>query len=76
MNELQRNQEVAERICRTLQADGQTFYSGQCVALLDGKAAAVADDLEGALNALRAIDPDPARGMVFEVGPPVLDVIR
>jgi hypothetical protein len=76
MNELQRNQKLADRIVQELRADGRTFHSGECVALLDGRVVGVADDLASALKALRSIDPDPARGMVFEVAPPVVDVIR
>jgi hypothetical protein len=43
---------------------------------LDGKVIAVTEDLEGALQALRSADPDPARGMVIEVTPPTVDIIR
>ena len=76
MNERLRNQEVADRICRDLQWHGQRFRLGDCVALLDGKVIAVTDDLDRALEALRAVDPEPARGMVVEVTPPTVDVIR
>jgi hypothetical protein len=76
MTELQRNQDVAERICKSFRADGQSFRPGQCIALLDGKVVALADDLEAVLKTLRSLEPDPSRGMVFEVGPPVVDVIR
>jgi hypothetical protein len=76
MNERLRNQEIADRICHDLQWDGQRFRLGDCVALLDGKVIAVTEDLEGALQALRSADPDPARGMVIEVTPPTVDIIR
>ena len=76
MDETQVNQEVAERICRGLQWNGRQLRSGECVALLDGQIVATAEDLDGALQALRTAEPDPRRGMVFEVAPPTTDVIR
>lgn len=76
MHERLRNQDVADRICHDLQWEGQRFRLGDCVALLDGKVIAVTEDLERALQALRSTDPDPARGMVVEVTPPTVDVIR
>jgi hypothetical protein len=56
--------------------NGRQFQQGECVALLDGRVVAVAANLDAALRALRALDPDPRRGMVFEVAAPVTDVIR
>jgi hypothetical protein len=76
MNERMKNQEIADRICRDLQWQGRRFRIGDCVALLDGKVVAVADHLDGALQALRSADPAPTRGMVVEVAPPTVDVIR
>jgi hypothetical protein len=76
MNEMQLNQQVAEHICDVRQANGRQFQLGACVALLDGQVVAVAGDLDAALRDLRALDPNPGRGMVFEVATPVTDVIR
>lgn len=76
MDEKAINQQVAEQIRKSPQSNGRTFRLGDCVALLDGKVVGVANDLEGALRALRAIDPNPRRGMIFRVAPPVPDVIR
>jgi hypothetical protein len=76
MKEKDINQRVAEEICHSARLNGQAFRSGECVALLDGKVVAVAADLDTALRALRALDSNSCRGMVFEVGPPVTDVIR
>ena len=76
MKELDINQQIAEQICNSAKWNGTEFNSGECVALLDGKVVAVANDLAAALRALRVLDPNPLRGMVFEVGPPVTDVIR
>ena len=76
MNETQLNQEAADRICQGHSWNGRRLRRGECVALLDGKVIAVAEDLDGALKSLRATDPNPRRGMVFEVAPPIIDVIR
>jgi hypothetical protein len=76
MHERLKNQKIAERICQDLRWEGQQVRIGDCVALLDGKVIAVTEDLEMALQALRIADPDPARGMVVEVTPPTVDVIR
>ncbi len=69
MHEKVANQVVAEAICSTMRWDGREFRLGEGVALLDGKVVAVGENLEAALRALRVIDPDPKRGMVFEVAP-------
>jgi hypothetical protein len=76
MSERDINQKVAEEICNGCRLNGQEFHAGEWVALLDGKIVAVAKDLGAALRALRAMDTNPHRGMIFEVGPPVIDVIR
>ncbi len=76
MSERDINQKAAEEICNGFRLNGQEFRSGECVALLDGKVVAVAKDLGAALRALRGIDSNPHRGMICEVGPPVVDVIR
>ncbi len=76
MSDVSSNQQVAAQICSAGRLNGKQFLPGECVALLDGNVVAVAKDLETALRSLRALDPDPERGMVFEVGPPVTDVIR
>ena len=76
MNETQVNQQVAAQICDATQSNGRQFQAGECVALLDGQVVAVAGDLDTVLRALRVLDPDPGRGMVFEVATPITDVIR
>jgi hypothetical protein len=76
MNEQQKNQQVAEQIMQAGGSNGKPYRLGDWVALLDGKVVAVAGDLDSAVRALRRLDPDPKRGMVFEVGPAVVDVIR
>ena len=76
MNENERNLRIAESICANFAWNGQTFNEGDYVALLDEKIVAVADNPDEAIAALRALDPNPDRGMVIEVGHPVVDVIR
>jgi hypothetical protein len=76
MNERERNQELADSICRDFRWQGREFQLGECVALLDGTVVAVASNLDQALEVLRNIEPDPGRGMLVEVRKPVVDVIR
>lgn len=76
MSEHERNQQVADSICRDFKWQGREFQAGECVALLDGAVVAVAADIDRALEALRTIAPDPRRGMLVEVSRPVIDVIR
>ena len=77
MTEYEVNQRVAEQLCRDMQFEGQRFREGQYVALLDGKVIAVADSLDDALTAARAIEPDPNRGMIVDVYPlDRVDIIR
>ena len=76
MNEKQKNQETADRIRQDFQWNGRRFGIGDCVALLDGEVIAVTKSLDDALRRLRSADPDPTRGMLVEVKPPVKDVIR
>jgi len=76
MNEQERNLRIAESIYAKFAWSGQTFREGDYVALLDGKIIAVADNPDAAISALRALAPEPTRGMVIEVGHPVVDVIR
>ncbi len=76
MSEFDCNQEVAMQIRRDQSWKGRQFKLGEYVALLDGIVVAVADSPEGAVSALRSIDPKPARGMVVHASPPVVAVIR
>ena len=76
MTETESNRRIAESIYAEFAWNGQKFRDGDYVALLDGKIVGVADNPDDAISALRAIDPDPHRGMVIEVAHPVVDVIR
>jgi hypothetical protein len=75
-NERETNLRIAEAMCRNFEWQGRTFREGQCVALLDGNIVAVADNPDDAIAALRALDPNPKRGMVVQIAPPTVDVIR
>ena len=76
MTEQQRNQELADTLCREFTWQGQRFREGEYVALLDGKVVAVSESASAAIAALRNIDSNPQRGMVVEIGQPVFDLIR
>jgi hypothetical protein len=76
MTEKERNRRVAETLCLEFQWNGRRFKEGDCVALLDGQIVAVAPTPDEAISALRALDPDPKRGMVVEVAHPIVEVIR
>ena len=76
MSEKEINQQVAEQIIHSGRSNGKQFRPGEWMALLDGKVVAVAANLDGALNALRTLDSNPQRGMVFELSSAESDVIR
>ena len=76
MSEQEQNRRLAESICEHFLWNGRTFQEGQYVALLDGKIVAVAANPNEAIAALRALNPDPKRGMVVEVSHPTVEVIR
>lgn len=76
MSEAELNQQVANQICSENQLNGKPYQWGDYLALLDGKVVVVAKDLGSALQALRALDADPRRGMIVEAMSPVADVIR
>ncbi len=76
MSEKERNLRIAESISAQFAWNGQKFREGDYVALLDGQIVAVAKNPDEAISALRALDPDPKRGMVIEVAHPTVDVIR
>lgn len=76
MNKQEHTRKIAETICEQYSWQGRTFTEGDFVALLDGKIVTVVDNPDDAIAALRAIEPDPKKGMVVEVTHPVVDVIR
>lgn len=76
MNEVELNQQVADRICRDFEFNEQKFAIGDCVAILNGEVVAITTSLDEALEKLRSIDPDPTHGMLLEVRSPVMDVVR
>jgi hypothetical protein len=76
MNDRDRNLRIAQTVRRDFAWNGQAFQRGDFVALLDGEVVAVERTADDAIAALRSLDPDPQRGMVVEVGPATVDVIR
>jgi hypothetical protein len=76
MNEKERNLRIAESIHARFAWNGHEFQEGDYVALLDAQIVAVAKNPDDAISALRALDPDPKRGMVIEVAHPTVDVVR
>lgn len=76
MQEFELNQRAAEHICQHLEWQGQSFRVGVCVSLLNGEVVSTEKDLDCALTALRNVEPDINRGMVFEVTTDLVDVIR
>ncbi len=76
MNEKEKNLRIAEAIFSQFAWNGRTFQEGDFLALLDGQIVAVAKSPDEAISALRALEPDPKRGMVIEVTHPTVDVVR
>ena len=76
MTEHEKNQQVADEICRTRQWKDRTFGRGEYVLLLDGEVHAVGESLYDMMQVFEETGADTSRGMVFEVTHPVVDVIR
>jgi hypothetical protein len=76
MNHEDRNLRIAEAVSRDFAWEGQSFEQGDFVAILDGRIITVAKTVDDAIAALRARDPNPMHGMVVEVAPETVDVIR
>lgn len=76
MLDYEANQPIADAILNEMCWGEQTFSLGDFVTLLDGNVIGVAPTLDDAFSCLQRSDASGNRGMVFEVGPPVLDVIR
>ena len=76
MNEDERNLRISQAAHFEFARSGEEIHDGDFVALLDGQVVAVENNADDAIVALRALDPDPKRGMVVKVSPPAVDVIR
>ena len=76
MNERDRNLRIAQTLHRDGALNEQTFQIGDFVALLDGQIVAVEKNADDAIAALRSREPDPKRGMVVEVAPSKVDIVR
>jgi len=76
MNGDERNLRIAQAVHDDFAWNGQEFHEGDFVALLDGQIVTVEKNADDAIVALRALDPDPKHGLVVQVAPPAVDVIR
>ena len=76
MNGDERNLRIAQAVHGDFAWNGQEFHEGDFVALLDGQIVTVEKNADDAIVALRALDPDPKHGLVVQVAPPAVDVIR
>ena len=76
MSDYEKNSEIARRLRTELMWEGRHFRKGEYVALLDGRVIAVGSSPDDAIAELRRQSPDAARGMVVELSPDQLDVIR
>lgn len=76
MSEFDRNMQVARRLCADLQWEGRRVQLGDFVALLDGRIVAVSETPDDAIDQLRSRAPAADKGMVVEVLPETVDVIR
>ncbi len=76
MSDEERNLRIAQAVHRESAWNGQHFQEGDFVALLDGQVVGVKDNADDAITALRALDPNPKHGMVVQVSPAAVDVIR
>ena len=76
MTEFEQNEQIAHYICQHGNWQGRSFAQGEYVGLLDGEIVTVGADLDQVVTEVRKHDPAPDRGMVFQVAPPTIDVIR
>jgi len=76
MHDNDRNLRIAQAVHREFEWEGRHFHEGDFLALLDGQVVAVENTADDAIAVLRALDPDPKNGMVVQVAPAAVDVIR
>jgi hypothetical protein len=57
---------LARKINKQARRDPDSPYAGKFVGILDGKVVVIADSPEEGIRQLRAIDPDPMRGLLLE----------
>lgn len=74
--EYELNELAAQEIQEKLAYRGRSFTEGEWVALLDAEVVATAPTLAEILARLRAIDPDPDRGLIVRAAAPVVEIIR
>jgi len=58
--------DIAYQISREAHTEAGSPYAGKYVGVLDGKVVVVADSAEEGLRRLRAIAPDPRRGVLID----------
>jgi hypothetical protein len=58
--------DLAHRISREGRTQDGSPYAGKYVGILDGKVVVVADSAEEGLHKLRALAPDPKRGVLID----------
>jgi len=64
LEETRLNQRVARRLARQM----AETHNGQWVALRQGEVVAIEPTLDALVEKFAALEPDPRRGMVFQVG--------
>jgi hypothetical protein len=57
---------LARKINKEARRNPASPYAGKFVGILDGKVVVVADSPEEGIDQLRAIDPDPMKGLLME----------
>src|SRR5438067_7601068 len=57
---------LARKINKKARSDPDSPYAGKFVGILDGKVVVIADSPEEGIRQLRALDPDPMRGLLIE----------
>lgn len=62
------NQQTFERIWQETKAGSSQWVKGQWVGLLFGQVVAVSSDFDEVLRAVRQIEPNRRRGMMFRIG--------
>jgi hypothetical protein len=65
---VEQEQRLNERVARRLAQEMAETHAGQWVGLVGGEVAAVAATLDEVVEAMRRIEPNPRRGLVFRAG--------
>ncbi len=76
MDEADRNRRITQSHQHDWTWNGRALKSGDFAALLDGRVVAVESNADDAIARLRAIEPEPTRGMVVEACAQTIDFVR